>query len=697
MSCSKIVPLLLLSLPFGGQAQKAPIKFPPLSMVWHSPSRVPTVLPLTSSPLSFHKDMHDSILSPTEIHDVLKTKKLKETHTERTAHFHHWYFTGLPLIVFVNKKKAGELSIISKDMLDEVFFLFEPGQAMTAKKLTALIKKYNYTEAEKWNLFLAALYKNISDKELLKLLKRWNGGKNKIVYFKDYKSYFNDFVHNNPFHSQSDEKQKSMSFLKQNNQPLTSLLHETLKANRLRLFHEISQHPETNINSLDHLSQTALHKAVMESHTKTGTYLSLLLKHPQIKLNVPDFQGWTPLFYAVAHSDNSFFPTVKTLLSQKPKIKVDIMDHYRRTLPLLAVELHKPELAHFLHANGAPTPKYVSLQNSYMDANYNAIKLEYQAGIHLNKLTEPLNWVINRPSFAEFQNLDLSKTSLSSSQIWMNFKYYFGLQTVLYLLSHEERERHNYIMSLLLDDSHKNNWIVQAIRAIYRGDTQQLQKSFSKQKISSLEEPLFYTQYDSFEPYNKKALLHFNLLRRAQVILSFPSQENISFSVSVGSFLDEAIRANQLESVSFFLAKGLDPTHSRQNIVLTNSLTTAILMGDLFLPDPENHEEHLKIVDLIMNHPSVTADFLRGETLLGLTYPELATLRGHLPALKAMYQKGVPMFHRTLWDTFILIPDIAFRFGFFRTKEFTVQQALLQNPKAEDLKEELASCQRAFH
>ena len=700
MGYPKIYISILLFLPFMGWAQKAPIKFPPLSMMVRSPSHASTVLPLTSYPLFWDKDTHSSILSPKEIWDALKTKKLKETNMEKIAHFYHWYFTSLPLIIFSHKRTAERtVDMISENTLHEIGFLFESEQPLTAKKITNLTKKYNYTEPEKWNLFLTILYKNISDKELLKVLKKWNRGKNKVVYFQDLKPYFNDFVHNNPnMTGQNDEKQNIVSFLTQNNQPLTSLLHEAFKANRLSLFYEISKHFKTNINSLDYLSQTVLHKVVKESHTKASAYLSLLLKHPQIQLNVPDFQGWTPLFYAVAYSENQFFPTVKTLLSQKPKIKVDIMDHDRRTLPLLAVELNKPDLAEFLHKAGAPLPKYISLQNSYMDEHYNVIKLEYQAGIHLNKLAEPLSWLIDRPSFSEFQGMDLNKISLTSSQIWHRFKYYFLLQTILHLLNYEERARHNEIMSLLLDDNYKNSWTAQTIRAIYRGDKKQLQKSFPKQKLSLIENPLFYIQYNSFEPYHKRALLHFNLLKRVTIVPSpSSSQEDISFSVAVGSLLDEAIRANQLESVSFFLEKGLDPTHTRQNIVLKNSLTTAILMGDLFLTDPENYKEHLKIIDLLMNHPSVTADFLSSSAFLGLTYPELATLRGHLPALKAMYQKDVLMFHRVLWDTFMSIPDIAGQFGFFKTKEFILHRALRQNPKAEDLKEELALCQKAFH
>ena len=169
-------------------------------------------------------------------------------------------------------------------------------------------------------------------------------------------------------------------------------------------------------------------------------------------------------------------------------------------------------------------------------------------------------------------------------------------------------------------------------------------------------------------------MFSFNLLERAHVLNSTQDKKSLSFYTSVGSFLDTAIRANQSDSVRFFLSEGADPTMNRPNILLRNSILTAILIGDLFLPDSQNRREHLRIIDLLMNHPSVNKDFLNQEIIPDLTYPDLTLFKGHLPILNKMYKKGVKVHKKNyLWDTKVLVRDIAFALGFFKTAEFVFQ------------------------
>ena len=684
-----LVPPLSRALP-----PPSSIQWPPLSIYIQNPSvREPSLLSAEYYLSSLDTTTVDSILSPTEMYDIVKKSALKLEQYEKIYLFYQWYLTDMPVSIIASKQKKAHRPIItvSENTLQEIHLLFESEKELTAKNLIEVSSKYRYTLAEKLNLWIRALHKNISDQELLKALEMWNITKNQAIYIKDYKAHLDSFI---KVHSLSGQEKKDfLRSFRSFKDPVTSLLHEVIKANRIKLFKAMIEEASTGINIPDYLGQTVLHIATSLPGIKNEHYTHLLLKHTEIDINYKDFQGWTPLFHAVVSSENHFFPIVKSILKQ-PKIKVDIMDNYRRTLPLLAVELEKPNIAQFLHEHGAPLPTQFSLKNSYMDSNHNLITVDYKGELNLKFLSTPLNWAYNRVTYDDFRDMDFNTMDLSSEEMWENFRYYFLFLLIESLLKWEENIRYHRIMDLLINDEYKKSWLSQAIKAIYTGDTVMLKKLFSKKEPSQLEEPLFRIQYVILNPWKWQALMDFHLLKGVRMPYS-ESQKIIH--ISHGFFLDEAIRSRQINSVQFFLNQGVDPTNVRGNIALPNSIITALLLANTVYIDEKSYKDYLPILNLLMSHPSVNFDFLNRELFPGITYPDLAGLMGHLPALKIMAKKEAYIKNKDIYDLDILVTDALALMGLLRTKEFVLKELNKQNPEDEFLQEDLITCQRAFH
>ena len=491
----KFIFVFFLTGMYQGLAQQKPaIKFPPLSVLIRTPDQSsPVVVPDPTSYLQFLPvNIKDSILSPQEAWDAQKQKAIKLAKYEKVAYFYQWYFTQLPALVPAYKRAhVGDFDIISEEGLNKIHFLFESKTTLSAQNIITLSEYYNYTLAEKLNLFLVALYKNISDSELLKVLKEWQITENKAIYIQDYTEYLNNFFQVYRV-ANKQERQNILSILQEHKLPLTSLLHEAFNANRLQLFKEILKNSQNTVHTLNYFSQNIGHLVSQSEWKKGEAYLSLLFSHSNIDWNQKDFRGWTPIFYALFNSEEHFFPAIRLLLKQA-NIKLDIVDEDKRGLLLLAREMNKKDVAQFLQKKGTPLPRYVSLQNSYMDENYNIVKMDYKSSVHLEDFVLPLNWINSRPSFMDFQTTNINEWGLPPYEIWNQFKYYFLLHTLLSTLNQEELAYHNHIMSLLLDESQKDSKVGKWIRAIYRGDTEQLKKLLAQDR-SLLEKPLFYIQ-----------------------------------------------------------------------------------------------------------------------------------------------------------------------------------------------------------
>lgn len=652
---------------------------------------------------SFDKQFLDSVLSPEEIWSIHKKESVKKENFKYFELFYRWYFTELPLLILSRKRtdrtNKVPFDVISEKDIDRASFLFNGNRPFTAEKLIAFANYYDYNYYEKLNLFLSALYKNISEEELVKLSEAWNIKNNIGIYVQNYKEYVDAFC------SFFDNKDEVRSLLNRLKQAITSVLHELVEANKGILFYKMMQNPELNINIRNYLLQTAVHTASKKEWRKSEFYVLSFFKHPKTKFNLQDFQGWTPIFYTVDNSDNNTFPLVKLYLDHKHKLNLMILDYKKRSLPLLAAELGMPNLSEFLHKQGAPLPKKVSLSNSYITNDYRAVWFKYDFDLKLDKLADLFS--VRRdimPSFAEFQEMNTEVTTLEKERIWQNFKYYFLLEALIKRFSLEENVRAISIMSLLFDDNgdskDRSDYLLgRIIRAIYQGDISEMNKIFSKNQaaLQLLNKSLFQNQHFLKDNWDRETVLRFNLLNEMGTETLPQTDSSLLFYTGLSSLLSEAIRANQVEAVLFLVKKGANPTFNEKSFVLRNGIVTAILMGTLLHKHEKLYKDHLRIMDILMSHRLVTRDFLNSEVIPGINYADFAALMGHFYALKKMYKKGVSVSNKGLWGTNVLIKTFSFTFGLMRQTEFILKQKIKRNSDDKNLRKDLRICQKAFH
>ena len=651
---------------------------------------------------SFTSQVSDSILSLQEVWTVIKNDSSKQESYRYAQLFHQWYFMELPILILQEKgmfkTKNGLVQPVEENKLKEVGFLFNPKGPVTAERLMSLADHYGYDYFEKLNLFLFALYKNISEEELLKLLEAWRIAENIGVYVKDYKNYIDDFLE-----KFGENKDKTRDIINQLTLPVTSVLHELVEANKLALFYGILRIPGLNINIQNYLLQTVSHTALTREWKIARSYISALSEHPKVNFNLPDFRGWTPVFQAVDKAHDFSFPAVEYLFEQKNRLDVDLLDNKRRTLPLLAAELNKPNLAKFLHKNEAPFPRQVSLFNSYMTKDYRAIWFKYDSTVSLDPLIFLFNAEDGRPSFEAFQRMDLERMSSQQRAVaWNYFKYYFLFTLLQGRLSNEENTRYELISSLLFDEKagqNENREVKEIIRAIYRGDISAIDKIFSDnpQTRGMLKTPLFGTQYYFENYWSQRVIQEFDLLKRMNVVALPQPDPSLSFHSSIGSLLSEAVRSNQVEVVQYLLKQGADPTFHERGFVVRDSVVAAILMGDVLHKHDKYYKDHLRIVSTIIDHPSVTKNFLNSEALPGISYVDLAALTGHLHALKGMYKKGVSISTSLIWNTGVSVETFSYASEFLLQMQFILEERLKRDPDNKELRERLSVCKKAFH
>ena len=699
--------LFSLLLPYFSFAEnKLPsgkFKSPPLSAIIQFDDNKQIIISDTERYMeNFTSQVSDSILSLQEAWTVIKDDSAKQENYRYAQLFHEWYFTELPILILQKKgmikTKSGLFRPVRENKFKETGFLFNPKGPVTAERIMSLANHYDYDYFEKLNLFLFALYKNISEEELSKLLKAWRITENIGVYVKDYKGYIDYF-----FEKFEEDKEKARDIIIRLKLPVTSVLHELVEANRLALFYGILRVPGLNINIQNYLLQTVSHTALTREWKIARNYISALSKHPGVNFNLPDFRGWTPVFQAVDKADDLFFPAVEYLFEQKNRLDVDLLDNKRRTLPLLAAELNKPNLARFLHENEAPFPRQVSLFNSYMTKDYRAIWFKYDSEVNLDPLIFLFNAEDGRPSFETFQKVILAEAlSQQRFEKWSYFKYYFLFQLLRGRLSDEENTRYELISSMLFDEKTKpneNHNVKRVIQAIYRGDISAIDKIFSDnlQTRDMLKTPLIGIQHYFEDYWSQKVIREFDLLKRMNVDALPQFGSSLSFHSSTGSLLSEAVRSNQVEVVQYLLKKGADPTFHEGGFVVRDSVVATILMGDILHTHDKHYKDHLRIVQTILDHPSVTERFLKSEVLPGINYVDLAALTGHLPALRGMYKKGMSVSISPIWNTEISVETFSYMSGFLLQTQFILKEQLKRDPDNKEIREDLRICQRAFH
>ena len=654
---------------------------------------------------SLGEQVMNSILSPKEMWSVFQSESLEYNTHKYFELFYPWYLTELPIMILADKRQiVGDhnnfFDLISSKEFSEMSFLFDAGKPFTAEKMIVFADHYNYTYPEKLNLFLLALYKNISEEELFKLLKIWGIEKNIGVYIQDYKTYINMFFDKLDFSSEH-EKDITLSIFNRYKQPITSVLHELINSNRVTLFTEMLAHSKVDINIQNYLFQTALHIAANKEGAGSETYVASLLKHPKINLNIPDFQGWTPVFYAIAQSRDHYFPNVKRFLAQKSKLDLNILDRKRKTLTLVASELGMPRVAQLLYEQGASLPKQVSLANTYMTNDYKTVWFQYKYHLHLNELISLFDLNERMPSFTEFQQISMEEMLMQGeNSMWRNFKYYFLFQALQQSFFQEEIIREFSVKSVLFDNESgeiDKAPVNQMIRAVYQGDISALKRLFAEKNAKENLDPTSVVVKHSYTNWDKKAILDFHLLERINVAPLYQDDQSVLFYTHHSSLLSEAVRANQVKVVQFLLGMGEDPTNSIKNFVAKDSIVTAILTGGLLYKNKEEYKNHLRIIELLMSHPNVTRNFLNREVIPTINYADLAALTGHLPALKHIHSKGSYGSNEALLGVKAPIETISFTKGFLKQAIFILEEKIKKNPNDQELQNKLNTCKRAFN
>ena len=704
--------------------------------------------------------------------------------------FYDWFIEELPYEIWAEKMNINK---IDKTTNMNLVLYSEYGKNakwyLRTEEGSVNVDTLQWTEAERLNLFLFYLHQNRPLNHLLALLQVWNLKRYPNVYIAEYHKYMDRFFQSKAFKTfEKDHKEALKLFHQKRKTPLTSLLHEVIKTNKAKIFDELINSPygQGNINIQDYVGQTPLHIAT-EKEQKTGKYyVKALLQLKGIKVNVADFRGWRPISYLVSNSDAKSFIALRRFL-QLTTPDMQFLDKMGRTLPLLALELSKPKLAHFLYEQGAPLPTQVSLLNTYMTSDYEKVKFQYRTDIKLGRVIDFFNkktfthldkemekqfqksqtdkeiYVHNMLSLENFQP-DIIQNILTDK--WQSFKdwekfrnqvfqYDFLWQRLQEFSRHEENVRRIFINSALFDNSDKNislgwkrvkslNSFTQTrkiLQAVYRGDVFQLKKLFDKVRtdpafLSSLllrdiNSPLFKEWYQWPKDYMSQISVS-NKLYQAQLPnnirvfketplfekrygLSFiknsipsgsslqkiiHSNKEVIFYTGISSLLSEAIRANQLEVVQFLLNLGANPTFERNNFVIKNDLITAILGKELWSQKSEDFARYLSIVDTLLNHSSVTKEFLNQEVIPGtqINYIDLAVLKGFYPVVKKMYRKGARVTDKFIWNRSILVEDVLSHLDTFKkTAQLVSRQRLKEDSKLEDLQEKTDQCKKAFN
>ena len=648
------------------------------------------------------KNVVGSILSPKEIWGTTQRNFQIKSDKRYLYLFHQWYLTDLPIIIFYKKTKKEGVSDVIKvvENIEGVRFLFDTNVSFTSEEMIKLAEKYNYTYFEKLNLFLFALHRNITEEELLKLFKTWGIDKKMAVDIKDYAIYI-DYFFEKFSSNKKNETKYFRKLLKKQTQSLTSVLHELVYSQRRDLFAKIIEDDKIDVNIQDYLLQTALHKIAQIEYSKSAFFLYTLLNHPRVYINIPDFQNRTAIFYAVLNSQNDYFSSVEKFLDQSG-ILLDVVDSQRKTLTLLAAERGMPFLAQVLHEHGASLPNKVSIENSFLLSNYQAVWFIHKRYLSLEKLVDIFNLDKEGISFNEFQTI-IDENRTMDIKAWNSLRYYFLFHFLQTLLYNEEQKLSTDIISLLFNNknSTENYSKSQALKAIYEGDMVTFFKVFSKQKskMEWLESSLFNTKY--LFPQNsssEKVVSDFDIIKRYNINSIDYLDKNIwAFDNDTGSFLSEAIRSAQVEMVLFLLQQGVDPTIDKPGFILKDNIMLVILMNGLIYKNRDVYKDYLRIVELVVSHPSVTKKFLEREVIPGINYVDLAVIEGNLPILKLMYKKGARNSRTVLWNTNVSVEMVALSSNFFKTSEFLIEKKVEDKPNSESLKKQLNLCRRAFH
>ena len=696
--------LLCLNLPLYSYAKD---EFqPPLSVLVQDKDQTQTFIDSPDYLFQLDESLKQSIRSPSQLWHEFNSHSLDNKVYEYLAQFESWYLTELPILILTEKSsnsQSGFIEVVSKEAVEKAFFLFQD-VPFDAQELIDLASYYDYSRAEKLNLFLAAMNKNISEKELLKVMEAWNILDHITVYVQEYESYLDNFFNRIP----EDIRAVISSRIRFLKGPITTVLHQVVKWGKITLFNQMMEEPKWDVNARNYLLRTGLHEASNKEWSRGGPYIIALLEYPQIDVNARDVYGQSPIFPAIRNSEPNSFAMVQKYIEYKSKLDLSVVDNRNRGLVLFAAESGLPGLAKYLHKQGAPFPKAVSLLNSYITDDYRAVFFKYRFTFSVDSMQVLFSYQRDKPSFLAFESYlsteEASSLSLDKKENWEEFRYYFLFREFRNIFISEESLRYRFIMSSIYGGSIEQEEVVEGknvsrmIAAIYDGDISTLKEFFSKKqnKEKYLNNYLFEYPYYIRDSWSKKAFGEFLFSNHPDKLI-LEKTESISFEA--GTFLGEAIRANSVEAVSLLLDLGADPTIDINSVTLRNAVIAAILNGRVLHNYPDRYAQYLVILEKVMDHPSVTRAFLSQEVFPGINYADFAALEGNLSALKWIYKKGAAISKKTLWGSALTMEMLSYQRDFMKQAVFLLEENLKENDTTEDrsTRDFLSICRRAFH
>lgn len=679
---------------------------PPLSAVMEDKDRPQNVIDSPDYVFQLDESLRQSIQSPRQLWHDFNSRSLDDRTYEYLAQWERWYLEELPILILTEKDskiESDSITAVSKEAIERGFFLFY-NSPFDAQAMIDLANRYSYNRAEKLNLFLAALNRNISEKELLKVMAAWNILDHITVSVQEYEFYLSHFFNNE---IPEDMREVISARIRRLKSPITTVLHQIMRWGKITLFNHMMEQPKWDVNAPNYLLRTGLHESSDQEWSRGGPYVIALLEHPEIDINARDVYGQSPIFPAIRNSEPNSFTMVQKYFEYRDKLDLSIVDYHNRGLVLFAAESGLPGLAEYLHKQGAPFPKAVSVLNNYITDDYRAVFFRYRFTFHLDNVQALFNNTRNRLSFPVFEAYlstgRASHFSPDKKEHWEEFKYYFLFRELNNIFTSEESLRYRFVMSSVYGGSTgqamviKDKNISRMIAAIYSGNIATLVEFFSKKENREkyLNHFLFRYPYQVKDPWSKKIFTEF--------VLSEPEDKQILEKVEavyfeVGTLLGEAIRANNVEAVSLLLDLGVDPTRGIANATLKNAVIAAILNGRLLHEYPDRYAQYLVILEKIMNHPSVTGAFLSQNVFPGINYVDLAALEGNLPALKWMYKKGASISQKTLWSSRLTMELLSYQRDFRNQAVFLLEEKLKENDTEDRATRDLLlMCRRAFH
>lgn len=666
------------------------------------------------------KETVDSIHSLGEVFAHNTRAEEMEQKLTRYEMFYSFYFNYLPIVILADKQSSTEThhgvdsSIRAKAYLDFVFTSGTPESP--AEKAIKMADKYGYNSQERFNLFARAVYeREVSEQDLLDMMSAWGINGQRGIYMHNYKKYAGSYRNiMNVETNEGIEDQKTFPLFSPKSPVISSLLHEVFVAERFLVFEALlkSGSPSSvELNMPDYMGRSVLHLMTGHPWETAKPYFEFLTEYQQmIDFNMQEHRGLTPLAYAIAYGDTSSLEWIKQLLAFKARMQLNIVDNDQRTTLTLAAERFMPEAARLLYKAGVPRQTEVSATNVFIDENFRPFEFTAPLGVRFdNELIQMFDLDVERGNkkisyHAFFETLKGNKM-LKELKFLKKHRFYFLFKLLSAVFEFEEEVRADFIISSLAgqkpdgENDARTEESFRLLKAVWTGDLSFLQRFFSipENRRKYLNSTFLSYVQEVHTPNTLRVFSSLELGRYFRADIQ-SKKGNVVISVRNMNLLVEAVRFNQPEVVSFLLEAGASPIQETGSFGIKNAIVAGILSSLVFLPYQEQHQRHKQIMQSLLAHPDVTTEFLQGRALFGVSYADLAAIRGNLSVLKLLYDKGIKTSPAlSFWNTRVSALDVAFSLNFLEIVQFILEQQLKNDPGNKGISKMLRQCRRAFN